>query len=143
MYPKLFGSGRVILALLYSIALHIYSIPTSLQCCRASCQYGPSVSQVQGHVARSVVTTSVSHNHNMLYIMLLDLILMFSVGTECHETVYLVNDEPQVYSFSFVETSCYSDGHTARVKVQPMTGTLQPHSKYEQLYTVTLHYGPL
>lgn len=55
---------------------------------------------------------------------------LFSVGTESHETVYLINDEPHSYSFSFVETSCYSDGHTARVKVQPMSGTLQPNSKY-------------
>ena len=52
------------------------------------------------------------------------------VGTECHETVYLINDEEQPYSFSFVETSCYSDGHAAKVKVQPMSGTLQPNSKY-------------
>ena len=53
-------------------------------------------------------------------------------GTECHETVYLINDEAQAYSFSFVETSCYCDGHTARVKVQPMSGTLQPNSRYAQ-----------
>ena len=56
--------------------------------------------------------------------------IIISVGTECHETVYLINDEPQSYSFSFVETSCYSDGHTARVKVHPMSGTIQINSKY-------------
>ena len=57
---------------------------------------------------------------------------MFSLGTECRETVYLINDEPQTYSFSFVETSCFSDGHTAKVKVRPMSGSLQPNSKYAQ-----------
>ena len=57
---------------------------------------------------------------------------MFSIGTECHETVYLVNDESQTYSFSFVETSCYCDGHTAKVKVRPMSGTLQPNSRCAQ-----------
>ena len=56
-----------------------------------------------------------------------------SIGSECHETVYLINDEPQVYSFSFVETSCFCDGHTARVKVQPISGAVQPNSKYEQI----------
>lgn len=55
------------------------------------------------------------------------------LGSTCKEVVYLVNNEPIEYSFEFVKKSCYSSGHTARVKVNPIQGTVKPHSRY--MYT--------
>ena len=52
------------------------------------------------------------------------------LGSTCKEIVYLVNNEPIEYSFEFVKKSCYSSGHTARVKVNPIQGTVKPHSRY-------------
>ena len=51
------------------------------------------------------------------------------LGSTSKETVYLVNNESTEYSFNFVKKSCYSSGHTARVKINPLQGTVKPHSK--------------
>ena len=51
------------------------------------------------------------------------------LGSTHRETVYLVNNEPTVQSFEFVKKSCYSSGHSARVKVNPLKGTVAPHSR--------------
>lgn len=51
------------------------------------------------------------------------------LGSTCKDTVYLVNNEPNEYRFEFSKKSCHNVGHTARVKVNPMQGTIQPHSR--------------
>lgn len=53
-----------------------------------------------------------------------------NLGSTSKETVYLVNNEPTEHSFEFLKKSCYSSGHTARVKVNPIQGTVKPHSRY-------------
>ena len=56
------------------------------------------------------------------------------LGSTCKETVYLVNNEPAAYSFEFLKKSCYSSGHTARLKVNPLQGTVKPHSRLADAY---------
>ena len=51
------------------------------------------------------------------------------LGSTRRETVYLVNNESTTQSFEFVKKSCYSSGHSARVKVTPLQGTVDPHSR--------------
>ena len=51
------------------------------------------------------------------------------LGFTSRETVYLVNNESTAYPFEFVKESCYSSGHMARVKVNPLQGTVNPHSR--------------
>ena len=51
------------------------------------------------------------------------------LGSTSKETVYLVNNESTEYSFDFMKKSCYSSGHRARVKVNPLQGNVKPHSR--------------
>ena len=51
------------------------------------------------------------------------------LGSSSKDTVYLVNNESTEYSFAFVKKSCYCSGHAARVKVNPLQGTVKAHSK--------------
>ena len=51
------------------------------------------------------------------------------LGSTHRETVYLVNNEPTPQSFNFVKKSCYSSGQSGRVKVNPLQGTVDPHSR--------------
>lgn len=46
------------------------------------------------------------------------------------ETVYLINNEPSEYSFSFTERSLHSQGHAGKLKVEPMSGVLPANSRY-------------
>ncbi len=56
--------------------------------------------------------------------------LFFSSSeSKAKETVYLVNNEPSPFQFSFVEKSCHCDGHTGQLVVSPMKGTIQPNQK--------------
>lgn len=51
------------------------------------------------------------------------------LGSTSRETVYIINNEPTAYSFEFVKKTCYSSGHMARVKVKPLQGSVNPHSR--------------
>ena len=51
------------------------------------------------------------------------------LGSTRRETVYLVNNEPTAQSFEFLKKSCYSSGHSARVKVNPLQGTVGPYTR--------------
>ena len=44
------------------------------------------------------------------------------------DTVHLVNNESTPFHFSVDEASCYADEHSARLVLEPMSGTIQPHS---------------
>ncbi len=61
------------------------------------------------------------------------------------DTVYLVSNEPTPYKFSFDEKSCHCDGHSGQLVVEPMTGTIQPNTKYVFIHTciVGALYKPL
>lgn len=51
------------------------------------------------------------------------------LGSTHRETVYLVNNEPTAQYFNFLKKSCYNSGHSARVKVNPLQGSVEPHSR--------------
>ena len=55
---------------------------------------------------------------------------LLSSGTKVKETVYLINNEPTAYRFSIVEKSCHCDGHAGQLVVEPMSGTIQPNTRY-------------
>ena len=46
------------------------------------------------------------------------------LGTEAHETVYLINNESIPFQFNIVENSCHTDGFSSRVFVSPMDGVV-------------------
>ena len=60
-------------------------------------------------------------------------------GTKVKETVYLVNNEPTAYRFSIVEKSCHCDGHAGQLVVEPMSGIIQPNTRYS-VYTCTCSF---
>lgn len=51
------------------------------------------------------------------------------IGFTCKDTIYLLNNEPTDFSFEFLLKSCYSAGHKARLKVDPMQGTIKGQSR--------------
>ena len=51
------------------------------------------------------------------------------LGSTGKEMVYLINNESTEYSFDFVKKSCYSSGHMARVKINPLQGRVKAHSR--------------
>ncbi|CAL1528044.1 unnamed protein product, partial [Lymnaea stagnalis] len=51
------------------------------------------------------------------------------VGREAKETIYLNNNEDIPFNFSFVEESCYTEGYSSQLKVEPMSGQLDPKSR--------------
>lgn len=59
------------------------------------------------------------------------------LGSTHREMIYLVNNEPTVQSFSFVKKSCYSTGQQTRVKVNPIQGAVEPHSRQDLCLYVT------
>lgn len=53
------------------------------------------------------------------------------------ETVHLINNESTPFHFALDETSCRADEHSARMVVEPMSGTVQPHSQIPISVTFT------
>ena len=60
------------------------------------------------------------------------------VNQVCRETVFLINDEDRPYSFSVREASCHMPGHQASLSVNPMSGSVAPHSRLPILITLPL-----
>ncbi|KAK6174452.1 hypothetical protein SNE40_017727 [Patella caerulea] len=50
------------------------------------------------------------------------------IGREATETVYLYNNEDVPFDFKFTEESCYSEGYSAKLGVEPMVGYIGPKS---------------
>lgn len=65
-------------------------------------------------------------------------LFLLCVGSSAKEVVYLVNTEETDYSFSFVEQSLHSEGHTGQLKVEPMSGSIPPKSRYACHHVCTL-----
>ncbi|XP_062997557.1 hydrocephalus-inducing protein homolog [Elgaria multicarinata webbii] len=51
------------------------------------------------------------------------------IGHEVHESIDIINDENETYSFSFRESSRFSEGRINCLKVQPMEGSISPRSR--------------
>ncbi|KAI6660485.1 hypothetical protein LOD99_14069 [Oopsacas minuta] len=60
------------------------------------------------------------------------------VSQVCRESVYMINDEDRAYTFSVREASCHMPGHQASLTVNPMSGTILPHSRLPILITLPL-----
>ena len=50
-------------------------------------------------------------------------------GYEACDTVNIVNAEDDAMQFTFVESSCHAAGYTVCLTVEPLHGTVPPHSR--------------
>lgn len=60
------------------------------------------------------------------------------VGKKGHEQVHLINQESKPLEFCFDQSSCYTEGRSSVVIVEPSTGILQPNSKLK----ISLNFQP-
>ncbi|NXL83544.1 HYDIN protein, partial [Alectura lathami] len=51
------------------------------------------------------------------------------VGHKVHHTIYMINSEKEAFSFAFRESSLFSEGCNASVKVEPLKGSVAPLSR--------------
>ncbi|KFQ76081.1 Hydrocephalus-inducing protein, partial [Phaethon lepturus] len=51
------------------------------------------------------------------------------IGHEVHQTIYMINSEKEAFSFAFRESSLFSEGCNASVKVEPLEGSIAPLSR--------------
>lgn len=51
-------------------------------------------------------------------------------GHPVNQVVHLINEEDVPFSFSFKEESLHTDGYASCLAVQPVSGTIQPKSRY-------------
>ncbi|XP_042303381.1 LOW QUALITY PROTEIN: hydrocephalus-inducing protein homolog [Sceloporus undulatus] len=60
------------------------------------------------------------------------------VGHEARESLNIINNEKESYSFSFRDGSRFSEGRINSLKVQPMEGSIPPHSRIP----ITIYFMP-
>ncbi|XP_030334371.1 hydrocephalus-inducing protein homolog [Strigops habroptila] len=51
------------------------------------------------------------------------------IGHKVHQTMYMINSEKEAFSFAFRESSLFSEGCKASVKVEPLKGSIAPLSR--------------
>ncbi|KFQ47220.1 Hydrocephalus-inducing protein, partial [Nestor notabilis] len=51
------------------------------------------------------------------------------IGHEVHQTMYMINSEKEAFSFAFRESSLFSEGCNASVKIEPLKGSIAPLSR--------------
>ncbi|XP_061217731.1 hydrocephalus-inducing protein homolog isoform X3 [Neopsephotus bourkii] len=51
------------------------------------------------------------------------------IGHEVRQTMYMINSEKEAFSFAFRESSLFSEGCKASVKVEPLKGSIAPLSR--------------
>ncbi|XP_035754612.1 hydrocephalus-inducing protein [Egretta garzetta] len=61
------------------------------------------------------------------------------IGHEVHQTVYMINSEKEAFSFAFRESSLFSEGCNASVKIEPLKGSIAPLSRFP----VTVYFMPI
>lgn len=54
---------------------------------------------------------------------------VLSLGHEVHQTIYMINSEKEAFGFAFRESSLFSEGCNASVKIEPMEGSIAPLSR--------------
>ncbi|XP_068267686.1 LOW QUALITY PROTEIN: hydrocephalus-inducing protein homolog [Nyctibius grandis] len=59
------------------------------------------------------------------------------IGHEVHQTVYMINNEKEAFSFAFREGSLYSERCGAPVRIEPMKGSIAPLSRLPITVTFT------
>jgi len=51
-------------------------------------------------------------------------------GHPVNQVVHLINEEDVPFTFSFKEESLHTDGYASSLAVQPVSGTIDPKSRY-------------
>lgn len=54
---------------------------------------------------------------------------VLSPGHEVRQTIHMINSEKEAFSFAFRESSLFSEGCKASVKVEPLKGSIAPLSR--------------
>ncbi|XP_009881567.1 PREDICTED: hydrocephalus-inducing protein homolog [Charadrius vociferus] len=52
------------------------------------------------------------------------------IGHEVHQTIYIINSEKEAFSFAFRESSLFSEGCNATMKIEPLEGSIAPLSRF-------------
>ncbi|NXG68880.1 HYDIN protein, partial [Baryphthengus martii] len=52
------------------------------------------------------------------------------IGHEVQQTIYMINSEKEAFNFAFRESSLFSEGCNASVKVEPLKGSIAPLSRF-------------
>ncbi|NXI51133.1 HYDIN protein, partial [Chloroceryle aenea] len=52
------------------------------------------------------------------------------IGHKVQQTIYMINSEKEAFSFAFRESSLFSEGCGASVKVEPLEGSIAPLSRF-------------
>ncbi|NXT87516.1 HYDIN protein, partial [Anhinga rufa] len=52
------------------------------------------------------------------------------IGHEVHQTIYMINSEKEAFSFAFRESSLFSEGCNASLKIEPLEGSIAPLSRF-------------
>ncbi|XP_042653703.1 LOW QUALITY PROTEIN: hydrocephalus-inducing protein homolog [Tyto alba] len=60
------------------------------------------------------------------------------VGHEVHQTIHIINSEKEAFSFAFRESSLFSEGCNASVKIEPLEGSIAPLSRFP----ITVFFTP-
>ncbi|XP_009468798.1 PREDICTED: hydrocephalus-inducing protein homolog [Nipponia nippon] len=60
------------------------------------------------------------------------------IGHEVHQTIYMINSEKEAFSFTFRESSFFSEGYNTSVKIEPLEGSVAPLSRLP----VTVFFTP-
>ncbi|NXC39739.1 HYDIN protein, partial [Penelope pileata] len=73
-----------------------------------------------GHTSDPLVALDRSHLNFQLLL----------VGHKVHQTIYMINDEKEAFSFAFRDSSLFSEGCNTSVEVEPMEGSIAPLSRF-------------
>ncbi|XP_075367152.1 hydrocephalus-inducing protein homolog [Mycteria americana] len=60
------------------------------------------------------------------------------IGHEVHQTIYMINSEKEAFSFAFRQSSLFSEGCNASVKIEPLEGSIAPLSRFP----ITVFFTP-
>ncbi|XP_064315287.1 hydrocephalus-inducing protein homolog [Phalacrocorax carbo] len=61
------------------------------------------------------------------------------IGHEVHQTIYMINSEKEAFSFAFRESSLFSEGCNASLKIEPLEGSIAPLSRFP----ITVYLTPI
>ncbi|NXK09844.1 HYDIN protein, partial [Herpetotheres cachinnans] len=73
-----------------------------------------------GNASDPLVTLNRSHLNFQLLL----------IGHEVRQTIYMINNEKEAFSFAFRESSLFSEGCSTSVKVEPLAGSIAPLSRF-------------
>ncbi|XP_010189967.1 PREDICTED: hydrocephalus-inducing protein homolog, partial [Mesitornis unicolor] len=60
------------------------------------------------------------------------------IGHKVHHTIYMINNEKEAFSFAFRESTLFSEGCNASMKIEPLKGSIAPLSRFP----ITVSFTP-